>query len=173
MRQVYAAAILAAMSIPAVAQHGQHNSSYQGLQHRQIKALDAKQLEDLKAGRGMSLALAAELNGYPGPLHTLELANDLGLTATQRDRVQALFTSMKIEAIPLGERLIHEEAELDRLLASRSITHEALARLTASIGLTQAALRNAHLKFHLATVDVLSPEQVQRYKLLRGYVDQR
>ena len=36
------------------------------------------------------------------------------------------------EAVPLGERLISEEAELDRLFATRSITHEALARLTAT-----------------------------------------
>jgi len=169
MKQVHAAAILVAMSIPAAAQHGQHASPYAGLLHREIKALDAKQMDDLRTGRGMSLALAAELNGYPGPLHTLELADDLGLTAAQRERVQALFASMKAEAVPIGERLIREEAELDRLFATRSITHEALARLTATIGLTQAALRNSHLKFHLATVDVLSPVQVQRYKHLRGY----
>jgi Spy/CpxP family protein refolding chaperone len=172
MRQVYAAAVVLGMSIPAAAQHGQHPSPYAGLQHREIKALDSKQLDDLKAGRGMSLALAAELNGYPGPLHTLELANDLGLTAAQREDVQALFASMKAETIPLGERLIREEAELDRLFATRSLTREALARVTAAIGSTQAALRNSHLKFHLATVEVLSPEQVQRYNQLRGYSGQ-
>jgi hypothetical protein len=31
----------------------------------------------------MSLALAAELNGYPGPRHTIELASELGLTPDQ------------------------------------------------------------------------------------------
>jgi len=98
MKQIHAAALLVAMSIPAAAQHGQHGSPYAGLQHREIKALDAKQMDDLRTGRGMSLALAAELNGYPGPLHTLELADDLGLTAAQRERVQALFASMKAES---------------------------------------------------------------------------
>jgi hypothetical protein len=48
MRQIYAAAILVAMSIPAVAQHGQHHSPYAGLQHREIKALDTKQMDDLR-----------------------------------------------------------------------------------------------------------------------------
>ena len=38
----------------------------------------------------MSLALAAELNGYPGPLHVLELADRLGLSAEQRGKVQQL-----------------------------------------------------------------------------------
>jgi hypothetical protein len=43
-------------------------SPYAGMQTRPIKALSAEQVADLKAGRGMGLAMAAELNGYPGPL---------------------------------------------------------------------------------------------------------
>ena len=53
-------------------------------------ALD-QQVADLKAGRGMGLALAAELNGYPGPMHVLELSEKLGLTMEQRVSVQRLF----------------------------------------------------------------------------------
>ena len=34
---------------------------------------------------------------------------------------------------------------------------------------TQAALRQAHLKYHLATMDVLTPAQIERYGVLRGY----
>jgi Spy/CpxP family protein refolding chaperone len=33
----------------------------------------------------------------------------------------------------------------------------------------QAALRAAHLKYHLSTVAVLTPEQVAQYNELRGY----
>jgi Spy/CpxP family protein refolding chaperone len=169
MRQIYAAAIVLGMSIPAAAQHGQHHSPYAGFQQREIKALDAKQLDDLRAGRGMSLALAAELNGYPGPLHVLDMADQLGLSGAQRDHVQHLFASMKAEAVELGERLIRQEADLDRQFASGSINAERLAVMTSEIGSTQAALRNAHLKFHLATKAVLSVEQVRRYGELRGY----
>jgi len=50
MIQIHAA-ILVAMSIPAAAQHGQHASPYAGLQHREIKALDTTQMDDLRAGR--------------------------------------------------------------------------------------------------------------------------
>jgi hypothetical protein len=39
----------------------------------------------------------------------------------------------------------------------------------AAIGTTQAALRQAHLKYHLSTAEVLTPAQVQRYGELRGY----
>ena len=35
--------------------------------------------------------------------------------------------------------------------------------------MTQARLRQIHLKYHLAMMDVLSPAQVERYRELRGY----
>src|SRR6478735_9303914 len=79
---------------------------YAGMQTRSIKALSETQVADLGAGRGMGLALAAELNGYPGPSHVLELADRLELSADQRSRIKGLFDSMKAEAVPLGAKLI-------------------------------------------------------------------
>src|SRR5262245_46926705 len=93
---------------------GAQERPYEGLQHRSIKALSDQELADLRAGRGMGLALAAELNGYPGPAHVLELADRLGLTSEQRVKVQALFDRMKAEAVQLGERLVNLETDLDR-----------------------------------------------------------
>ena len=66
---------------------------YAGMQTRPIKALSEQQIADLGAGRGMGLALAAELNGYPGPSHVLELADKLELSAEQRASMQRLFDS--------------------------------------------------------------------------------
>jgi hypothetical protein len=40
-------------------------SPYQGMQGRTVKALSEQQVVDLNEGRGMGMALAAELNGYP------------------------------------------------------------------------------------------------------------
>jgi Spy/CpxP family protein refolding chaperone len=37
---------------------------------------------------------------------------------------------------------------------------------------TQAALREAHLRYHLSTVEVLTPEQIARYNQLRDYREQ-
>ena len=76
---------------------GQSHEPYAGNQSRPIKALSDDQLADLKAGRGMSLALPAELNGYPGPLHVIELADALGLSQEQRVRMQQLFEAMRDE----------------------------------------------------------------------------
>src|SRR5262245_11564978 len=139
------------------------------MQTRPVKALSEQQVADLRAGRGMGLALAAELNGYPGPLHVLELADRLDLSADQRTKVQQLFDSMKAEAIPMGSRLIEQEAELDRLFATRTITAERLKAMTSSIAETQGALRDTHLKYHLSTAALLSRHQMQRYAELRGY----
>lgn len=148
---------------------GQGHQPYTGLEQRTVKALSEQQIADLKAGRGMGLALPAELNGYPGPSHILENADALGLSAEQRDRTKALFEAMKAEAMPVGERLIEQEAKLDRLFADRQITPASLNAATEEIGITQAHLRQTHLKYHLAMMDVLSPVQVERYRELRGY----
>jgi hypothetical protein len=157
--------ILSTSLTAASAQH----QPYAGLQARPIKALSDQQIDDLKSGRGMGLALAAELNGYPGPLHVLELGDKLGLTREQRARVQTLFNEMKAEAVPLGEKLIAQEADLDRQFAIKQVTPVSLSSSTHAIGATQGALRNAHLKYHLATLAILNAAQIDRYAELRGY----
>jgi hypothetical protein len=147
----------------------QTHTPYAGLQSRAIKALSAEQTADLTAGRGMGLALAAELNGYPGPLHVLQLAEPLALSDAQRAAVQRQFEAMQAEAIALGKRLIEAETELDRAFADNSITPEQLKTVTARIGEIGGALRNTHLRHHLSTKALLNAEQVRRYAELRGY----
>ena len=147
----------------------QTHQPYAGLQGRSVKALSDQQIADLKAGRGMGLALAAELNGYPGPMHVLELASPLGLSDDQRAKVAGLFDAMKREAVPLGERLIAAETALDRLFADRTITASSLGEATRDIASLQGELRLAHLKYHLATLELLTSEQATRYSTLRGY----
>ncbi|MCA6115572.1 hypothetical protein J6524_11805 [Bradyrhizobium sp. WSM 1738] len=142
---------------------------YAGMQSRSIKALSDQQIADLNAGRGMGLALAAELNGYPGPLHVLELADKLELSADQRASMQRLFDSMKAEAMPLGAKLIEQEAELDRQFATRTVTPESLKTSTAAVAVTQGMLRETHLKYHLSTGGILTPSQMTKYAELRGY----
>jgi Spy/CpxP family protein refolding chaperone len=153
----------------AAAQHQHSPTPYTGLEQRAIKALSEQQISDLRAGRGMGLALAAELNGYPGPLHVLELADQIELSDEQRQRVRQLYDAMKAEAVPVGETLIAHESALDRAFAEGSISTATLASLTAQIGETQGQLRAIHLKYHLTTANLLSAHQRHRYAELRGY----
>ena len=142
---------------------------YAGLQNRTIKTLSEQQIADLNAGRGMGLALAAELNGYPGPIHAIELADQLHLSPNQVSKLRALFEAMKAETIPLGETLILQDRNLNDDFANHTVTLASLEGATQRIGATQAALRAAHLRYHLSAVAVLTPEQVARYNELRGY----
>ncbi|MBC8036894.1 MAG: DUF305 domain-containing protein, partial [Rhizobiales bacterium] len=151
------------------ASHEQRGSAYAGWQSRTIKALSGEDIANLEAGRGMGLALAAELNGYPGPVHVLDFTKELALTAEQTSRTAQLFEQMKAETIPIGKRIIEEEAALDRLFAGRTISPPALADATQRIGLAQGELRVAHLRYHLEMAELLSPGQIGRYAELRGY----
>jgi Spy/CpxP family protein refolding chaperone len=165
-----AAALVVAVGTAALAQHAGHrHAPYAGMHNRDIKALSDQQIADLRAGRGMGYALAAELNGYPGPLHVIELADQLGLDPAPRAKIRELFESMKAEAIPAGELLIEREAALDRAFADKTMSPEALAALTARSAEAQGQLRQVHLKYHLTTADLLTPHQRHRYAQLRGY----
>lgn len=153
--------------VPAVVKPGR--SGYAGMQDRAIKALSEKQIADLRAGRGMALALPAELNGHPGPAHTLELAGPLGLTDEQKHKTRELFAQMQREAKPLGEQVIANEYELDRLFKDRKGSVDAVQELTTKAARAQGELRAAHLRYHLLMLDVLTPTQVAKYNELRGY----
>jgi hypothetical protein len=163
-RMILVAAATVALAGAALAQ-----APYAGQQARPIKALSDQQIADLRAGRGMGMALPAELNGYPGPVHLLELADSLGLSPAQRSAVQSLFEAMKAESIPIGERLIEQEGALDRLFAERRATGETVTAAVADIAETQGRLRATHLKYHLSTLALLQPQQIERYGELRGY----
>lgn len=169
---------------PAFAQHAPHGghhdlhsraqgpqaaAPYAGMQNREIKALSAQQIAELRAGKGMGLALAAELNGYPGPLHTLDMAEALELEQEQKRRIAALYKEMQAEAIAGGELLIARENELDRLFREKKATAQLVQEAASQAAHAHGLLRALHLKYHLATVEILTPAQVARYNRLRGY----
>jgi Spy/CpxP family protein refolding chaperone len=154
---------------PAAIAAGPAPSPYAGEQHRSIKALSGKEVQDLLAGRGMGLAKSAELNRYPGPAHVLELADRLDLSAAQRARTKSVFDAMEAQARALGKALVEREAELDRLFASRQISRATLESSLAEISKLQGKLRRVHLEAHLEQTDILTPEQVAAYAELRGY----
>jgi Spy/CpxP family protein refolding chaperone len=147
-------------------------SPYAGQQTREIKSLSAEEQQDLLEGRGMGLAKAAELNGYPGPTHVLELASHLQLTIEQRTATRKLLADHQAAARQLGAAVIAAERALDEAFASRRADDATLKRLTGEIARLQGELRYEHLKTHLAQAAILRPEQVQHYAHLRGYAGQ-
>ena len=144
-------------------------SPYAGEQFRDVKALSQQDMEDLMQGRGMGLAKAGELNGYPGPAHILDLASELKLTGEQIRSVTAIKDRMSAAAKPLGMEIIGRERELEHQFAARTIDEPRLASETEAIGTLQGRLRSIHLAAHIEARRVLTPEQASRYSELRGY----
>ena len=165
------ALVLAATAFAVPVQAENQSAPYAGQDTRSIKSLSAEDVAALLKGEGMGMAKAAELNGYPGPVHVLMLAKELKLTEGQRQQVQAIFDRMNAAARPLGAKLVEREQALDRLFASGEITADRLAAETAAIGELQGQLRSVHLAAHLETRPLLNPEQIARYQHLRGYGD--
>ncbi len=142
---------------------------YSGLQEREIKALSAQETEDLLEGRGMGMALPAELHGYPGPLHVLEVAEELDLTVEQHRETERLFETMREQARELGRRIVERERELDARFAEGGISSETIETLALEIGELRGRLRHLHLSYHLKMDALLDEEQKARYREARGY----
>ncbi|MHA1546738.1 MAG: hypothetical protein ACTSUY_10000 [Alphaproteobacteria bacterium] len=136
---------------------------------RTIKTLSAKQIEDLRKGRGSGFAKAAEFNGLPGPVHLLALQSQIGLEPAQVKTIEALLAQMKAEAIPLGILLIDLEKRLNQGFARAIMTTQRLKILLEKIAKTRAALRYVHLSTHFASAKVVTPQQGAHYAQLRGY----
>ena len=142
---------------------------YAGQETRDIKALSANEISSLLAGRGMGFAKAAELNGFPGPAHVLELSKRLGLTEAQKEQTSALFETMDVAAKQKGAELVAAERDLDLLFKSKQITPESLSKQLQRVAGLQAQVREVHLVAHLEQVKLLTVEQVAKYNELRGY----
>jgi hypothetical protein len=146
-----------------------HKSKYAGEEKREIKSLSATDIEELQNGNGWGLAKAAELNGVPGPVHLLEMKEEINLGAEQIQAVEDAYRKMKQEAVPLGLELIELERELNNHFANRTITDELLRQILQKIARVHRQLRYVHLSAHLKTPHILRSKQITLYNKLRGY----
>ena len=168
-RLFWLAVMLAAVTTQEARAQAETKTPYADQQTRQIKALSDDEVEGYLQGRGMGFAKAAELNRHPGPLHVLELAAQLNLSAAQKDATQKIFERMRAEARRLGRLIVEREAGLDRLFAAGRVDERSLRAAVSETARLQGALRVAHLRAHLEVKKLLSPAQVRKYDELRGY----
>lgn len=174
-RSVLVALAALAIGTPAPAlsaqehDHASHASPYRGMESRPIKALDPERVRGLLEGEGLGLALAAELNGWPGPRHVLDMADELGLSSTQRDEIEQVRARMTEDARRLGARIVELEEELDRRFSHGHMTPEVLAEAIGEIARAEGELRRTHLVAHLTTTALLDAAQRAEYNRLRGY----
>jgi Spy/CpxP family protein refolding chaperone len=162
-------AVLCCTAFPALAQHHGNHGSYAGQQQREIKALSGEETKQYLAGAGMGYARAAELNGYPGPMHVLELADALALSAQQRDATKQLMDRHKAEARAIGAKRVDAEKRLDALFSGGKAEEASIREAVRAAASLDADYRLSHLETHLRMKALLSDEQVARYNALRGY----
>ena len=146
-------------------------SPYRQYQAPEIRGLSQQEIEDLREGRGMGLARAAELNSYPGPRHVLDAvqASQLQLTDEQLSAVKQLFGEMSAEAKRLGDVILKEEQALEAGFRGGKISEADLKDRVSRIASLQGELRVVHLRTHLETRALLTDPQIQRYNQVRGY----
>ncbi|MEM7693615.1 MAG: hypothetical protein AAF318_04135 [Pseudomonadota bacterium] len=167
MKLIIIAALLAWSAAGACAQE---TAPYAGAHEQAIAALPASRIEALRRGEGLGYALSAELNGWPGPLHVLELAQTLRLSPDVVEDVRAIRQGMLAKAIPLGEALIAAEVSLDDLFDGDA-QPSAVSAATQKAARIEAQLRAVHLNAHLKTAPLLTRHQRMLYARARGYAD--
>lgn len=148
-------------------------SPYAAIPGTAASGLLPEEVEGLTKGQGMALALAAEMNGYPGPRHVLEAAGpgQLDLRPDQREAVQRFYDQMLAEAKAKGQEILQAEEELAMRFRHGHIDEPSLRETLHRIGEYRADLRFIHLRTHLGTKALLTPEQIARYNAVRGYDD--
>lgn len=144
-------------------------SKYAGQETRTIKSLSPDDIAELRRGGGWGLAKAAELNGVPGPVHLLELKDEIALEAAQVSALTEIYEGMKARAVEGGERLISLERELEDHFRDGTITDAILRASLDEIAAARRDLRYVHLAAHLRTPAILSRDQIRKYNELRGY----
>ena len=145
------------------------NGEYRGQQQRPIKALSAEQVASYLEGRGMGLAKAAELNGYPGPKHVLELREALQLTPGQIKQAEQLMAEVIRKAPEIGKKIVVLERELDGDFSEKKGTPLQIQNIVTDIARLNGELRWVHLSAHIRMKTHLSPEQIAVYDHRRGY----
>jgi Spy/CpxP family protein refolding chaperone len=141
---------------------GQHGHGHEG-GHQAAEACSAEFDKVVGEGRGFGLAFAADQNGYPGPLHVLELKDRLKLTAAQEAKAQALLQAMFVESKPKSARLLEAEAKLRRLFAGRAADDAAVRAAVAEVERARSEVRLVHLLTHLKTRELLTEDQRRIY----------
>jgi Spy/CpxP family protein refolding chaperone len=162
---VVALATTLVIALGATAQHHGHGSGGHG--HRQMQAMLDEIDRVIASGRGAGLAFAADQHGYPGPMHVLELKEQLQLTPAQEVLLMALQHAMFTDSRPKSARLMDAEARLRRLFADGVADEAGVRAAVTEIERARTEVRLVHLLTHLQTRPVLTAEQRRLYHAAR------
>ena len=118
-------------------------------------------------GRGFGMAFPADQNGYPGPMHVLELKDQLQLTPDQEAQIRTLMQAMFAESRPKSARLLEAEERLRRLFANRAADEASVRATVAQVEEARREVALVHLLTHLRTRSLLTEPQIRLYHSAR------
>src|SRR5206468_6360502 len=126
---------LALVPVTVSAQHAGHQHTPGAPSEGHLKAQACLDEFDavVRDGRGFGMAFAADQQGYPGPMHVLELKDRLALSPEQEMRVRALVDAMFAESRPKGPWLLEAEARLRALFTSDRADETSVRAATAEV----------------------------------------
>jgi hypothetical protein len=106
--------------------------------------------KNIATGRGFGMPFVADHNGYPGPLHLIELKDRLKSTPDQEAKAQVMMSAMFAESRPKSARLLDAEAKLAQLFAN------SMRAAVAEVEKAHTEVRLVHLMPHLTARDLLT-----------------
>ena len=124
--------------------------------------------DGLLNGEGMGQAQYAEMNGYPGPKHILDLADKLKLTDTQKKSIQEIYQEMSLRAKELGKRIIGVEEEMHEAFRTGLVNESSVRDDAEQIGRMRGKLRAVHLIAHIRAKKFMTDDQIALYTKLRA-----
>jgi Spy/CpxP family protein refolding chaperone len=152
----------------ALAQESAHHGAPGGTPHHALaQTCDGAFEENVRDGRGFGMAFVADQQGYPGPLHVLELKDRLRLSRDQEAKAEVLLAAMFAESRPKSARLLDAEAKLRRLFARSRPDEAAVRTAVGEVETARKDVRLVHLLYHLKMRDALTDEQRRVYQEAR------
>jgi Spy/CpxP family protein refolding chaperone len=133
-----------------------------------IKPISEYNLPGVGKGEGAGSGEAAELNGYPGPAHVIQMAANLGLDDRQIGAVKAIHEEMLQAVRAIAGEVKERQHELDALFESGTVTVAALEKATSAVSEAQGRLHFVHFRAHLKTREVLTPSQISTFKQIQA-----
>jgi Spy/CpxP family protein refolding chaperone len=97
----------------------------------------------------------------------------LDLTDAQHQQVRAIFESHKDELKAIGDRMQTARKALHDAITADAVDETAIRTKAADVAVVDADAAVLHAKMHAAVIAVLTPEQQQKEKELRGTMENR
>ncbi len=133
-----------------------------------LKTLSNEQYNALLTGDDIyGMSLAAELNHYPLPDKVIKLKKEINLTPVQVTKITAIAKELNRKKLEMGLIIINNEKTIDSLFRINKFDNGSLIFYANRYGLYQGELRNAILQACLATRNLLTLQQVNKYSALQ------